>query len=107
MIDEYIDDGKPHILSKEFGYILNKLDYNNNFFKVEKIRSNLIKEWIKYKIKTDDENIINILLMHFSFSESSYDEFSISYRPPWIVGVLKQMGMIFLKFKRYENDGLE
>ena len=104
---ENIFDGNPHPLTEGYAYIGIRIDYEKSYSEFEKIRTDLIKAWLKYKTKNIDEYLLDILIKHFIFLGDCHKYFQIVMRPPHIFGVLAQTGLICIKFPRDKNDGLE
>jgi len=105
MEEEIIYDGNPHKLSCDFAYILEKFQENKSHEEVEKIRSNMLKKYIRYEMQNNPDFIVDILINYFKFNH--YEDFYFTYRPAYMIGSLAQYASIALKFKRRPNDGLE
>lgn len=102
---EYIFDGKIHPLSEDFAYVTEKLQEDKSSLEMMELRKRLLTEYVKYLIKNDPEQCIDILLNNCSFTDFS-DKFAFIHRPSWIYGALSQYATFSLKFKRVKNDGL-
>jgi hypothetical protein len=106
-MEEHIFDGKPHALNSVFGYLTLKIDESSTFLQIEELKTLLIKEYIKYLLKFDEEKCLDIILRHFCFNYD-HSDFTVIHRPAWISSALSQYATISLKFKRVRNqDGLE
>lgn len=103
-MSEYIFDGKPHVLSEEDGYISRKIEQNSTLEDFEGMKSQMIEEFVKYLIASDPKKCIDILKFHFLYNDTK--DYQLIYRPPWIVGALRQIGIVSIKFKRCEKDCL-
>jgi hypothetical protein len=105
-MNDYMFDGKPHVLDKNTGYISVKFEETLSFFEVDCIKTNLIKEYIKYLIKYDPDKCIEILLPNFLYNFHDKD-FSLVHKPAWITSMLAQNATLSIKFKRAQKDGLD
>jgi len=103
-MNETITDGKIHFLNDKIGYISKSFQENITFIELKKIEEEMLKEYIKYLIKYDEEKILDILTRYLSFQNSN--EFNFIFRPAYIVSSLAQNALLSLKFNRIDkNDG--
>lgn len=92
----YIFDGEIHPLSKDYAYIIQFVDQitiDENDLSLTLIRDMFFKKYQEYLSK-NNENL-------------KEENFSFIYRPSTTFEMVSQKGTIALKFKRFENDGLD
>jgi hypothetical protein len=109
-MEDYIDDGKPHILSDKWGYILNYIEVDNpdKTSQLSLIQENFVREYCIYLMENDPERVISILIEKFMPDQSGLtcEDLCFVMREPWVISCLDQKSSIALKFKRISDDNL-
>lgn len=102
---EYNFDGELRPLTDDLGYISILFSEELSFEKVQSLKQEIMKKYVKYLIDNDPDSCIDILSQHLSFAEGK--DYSYVYRPAYLVGVLARKACMSLKFKRVKNDNLD
>lgn len=106
-MEDYIFDGEPHALDKNWAYILKKIHEEKIDLK-EEMRE-LYKKYAQYLVDCDKEKAVEYLMKVFQHEldfDRSAEDTSFIYRPPYMSGVLAQFATLALKFKRAKEDTL-
>jgi len=105
-MNDYIFNGKPHILSKDFGYISTLIDESKSttFLEIKMIEMEMLKEYAKYLVENDKEKCLKIICQHLSFETNT--DYTLIHRPS-CYSCLHEFGCLSIKFKRLPNDNLE
>jgi hypothetical protein len=98
-------DGKCHPLDDKLGYIGRRIDPASSINQMEKVKDEIISEYITYLLRNDLEFCVNVIKEYLLFRCNESDKFI--YRPPYLLGALAQTGSLAYKFQRSENDGLQ
>jgi hypothetical protein len=111
-MENYIFDGKPHILDRKYGYITKKiipmdLRIDRSSF-MDEVDS-LLENYVEYLYENDKDKVIRYLmevLRQQSYNFHTDECYQLIYHPPHLSGCLGQHAILSLKFTRADNDNL-
>jgi hypothetical protein len=107
-MDDYIYDGEPHALDKDFAYMLKRVE-DTSRENVHEITLSFLNKYAEYLYQNDKETVIEYLMNAFQ-GMLAFDkmppETSLTYRPPHLVSAIAQFGTIAFKFPRSNEDTL-
>ncbi len=108
----YIFDGEIHALSKEWAYIIKRIDDlidDNETLKIRELHHDFCKKYSEYLSNFDKDEISyrhpKGLKPSNGLEGNEYVQFR--YQPPWKVESLYQHATFAIKFKRVKNDNLD
>lgn len=100
-------DGKPYSLSDNYAYIMKKFEHNTSHTEIQKIKTEMLREYIRYEIKNNPESVIDKVINSYEFEIDFDSNYRFIYRPAYMVSSLAQYAIVVLRFKRSPNDGLK
>lgn len=108
-MDDTIFDGEAHALSKDYGYIANRIHEISDESKLSEYVNEQLVKYCDYLYANDKEKVCSYLIDIFKYQvyHGSTDELQLIFRPPHMVSCLSQFATLALKFKRAEKDNLE